>query len=141
MQLQRSVLVVDVDPEDLRSTVPLLRSAGYRVSTAAGFDEAKKQLSAEAPDLLITGVRLGSYNGLHLILRGRIDHPAMAAIVTTHFPDPVLEAEARRQHAEFLLRPVADGDLLDAVGRCLLNTAPADAPASTERVSGGEQIG
>ena len=134
MQLQRSVLVVDVDPKDLWTTVPLLRAAGYRVSAAAGFDEAKHQLSVDPPDVLITGVRLGSYNGLHLILRARTDHPSMAAIVTSHFADPVLEGEAKRQRAEFLLRPVSDADLLDAVGRSVLNhptgePSPSDQPA------------
>src|SRR5215216_2050073 len=88
----RSVLVVDSDASDLTSTVSLLESAGYRVATAAAFDEAKRLLDSEAPDLLITCLRLGPYNGLHLILRSRSGHPAMAAIVTNGYHDAVLEA-------------------------------------------------
>jgi len=123
MPSQRCVLVVDSDPSDLSSTVSLLEGAGYRVATASAFDEAKQLLATESPDLLITGLRLGPYNGLHLILRSRADHPEMAAIVMTHFSDPVLEAEAQRQQAGFLLRPVGDREFLDAITRSLAATA------------------
>jgi len=116
---QRSVLVVDSDPADLSDTARLLTSAGYRVATAAAFDEAKQLLANQSPDLLITGLRLGPYNGLHLILRSRADHPAMAAIVTSRYADPVLEAEAHRHNAGYLLRPLDDGDFLHAISRSL----------------------
>jgi hypothetical protein len=43
----------------------------------------------------------------------------MAAIVTSPYADAVLEAEAERQHASFVVRPVADTAFLDAVGRSL----------------------
>jgi DNA-binding NtrC family response regulator len=119
MPVQRSVLVVDSDPSDLSNTVLLLRSAGYRVAAAAAFDEAKQFLASESPDVLVTGLRLGPYNGLHLVLRSRSDHPDMAAIVTSGYPDPVLEAEAQRQRAGFLLKPVADCDLLAAINASL----------------------
>ena len=116
---QRYVLVVDADPSDRASTALLLNSAGYRVVAAASFEEAKQLISNQAPDLLVTGLRLGPYNGIHLILRSRIEHPAMAAIVTSRYADVVLEAEARRQHADFVVRPIADGAMLEAVGRSL----------------------
>lgn len=132
MHGQRCVLVVDSDPADLSSTVTLLEGAGYRVATASAFDEAKQRLATEAPDLLITDLRLGSYNGLHLILRSRADHPEMAAIVLTHFSDPVLEAEAHRQHAGFLLRPVGDREFLEAITRSLASTAKAEDVSDTE---------
>jgi DNA-binding NtrC family response regulator len=109
------VLVVYADTKDRQSTVLLLEAAGYRVASASNFEEAKQLLASEAPDLLITDLRLGSYNGLHLVLRSRTDHPDMAALVTSHFPDPVLEAEAQREQARFLLRPIADDELLDAI--------------------------
>jgi DNA-binding NtrC family response regulator len=125
MPIQRCVLVVDSNPADLSSTVSLLQAAGYRVAAAAAFEEAKLLLESESPDLLITDLRLGPYNGLHLILRSRADHPAMAAIVMTRFSDPVLEAEAQRQHAGFLLRPIPDNEFLDVITRSLAESSPA----------------
>jgi DNA-binding NtrC family response regulator len=129
MSDQRCVLVVEPDPSDLSSTVVLLQSAGYRVATASAFEEAKLLLASESPDLLITGVRLGPYNGLHLVLRSRADHPEMAAIVTSSVSDPVLEAEAHRQNAGFLLTPVSNGELLAAITAKLAQSSAAP-PAS-----------
>jgi len=109
------VLVVYSDPADRLGTALLLETAGYRVLSAGNFDEAKHLLAIESPDMLITDLRLGPYNGLHLVLRSRTDHPEMAALVTSRVPDAVLEAEALRQCAGFLLLPASDDDLLDAV--------------------------
>ena len=111
-------------------------SALALVASAAAFEEAKQLLASESPDLLLTGLRLGPYNGLHLILRSRIDHPDMAAIVMTHVSDPVLEAEAQRQHAGFLLRPLSDRVLLDAITRSLSGAHPAAGP-DAEAAAGG----
>jgi DNA-binding NtrC family response regulator len=122
---QRSILVVDSDLSDLADTVRLLQSAGYRVVSASAFDQAKEILANDSPDLLITGLRLGPYNGLHLILRSQADHPAMAAIVTSRVRDAVLEAEAQRHKAAYLLRPLADNEFLDAIIRSL-TIPPAD---------------
>ena len=109
------VLVVYADQADRTRTVALLQAAGYAVVSAANFEEAKNLLASEAPDLLITDLRLGPYNGLHLVLRSKADHPQMAALITSRFPDPVLEAEAQRERARFLVRPIADEALLDAI--------------------------
>ena len=49
---------------------------------------------------MITDIRLGAYNGLHLVVARRTPIPA---IVITGFPDSTLEAEARRMGAEFLV--------------------------------------
>jgi sigma-B regulation protein RsbU (phosphoserine phosphatase) len=115
MPTRRTVLVVYADAADRAQTVDLLEASGYDVMAAANFEQAKQLLASEDPDLLITDLRLGSYNGLHLVLRSRTDHPAMAALVTSRFPDPVLEAEAAREHARFILRPIADHELLEAI--------------------------
>ena len=73
MSSPHSVVVVDGNARDRTSTVTLLEAAGYRVRSARSFDEAKTLLAAECPDLLITDLRLGQYNGLHLVLRTRND--------------------------------------------------------------------
>jgi len=137
MLAQRSVLVVDVDAQELQSTVLLLRAGGYRVTTAANFEEAKRQLASETPDLLITGLRLGPYNGLHLILRSRVDHPEMAAIVTTRFPDPVLQEEAHRQRANFVVTPLPANAFLETVTRSLQELT---APTVTQTANAGDRV-
>jgi len=114
-----SVVVVDGNAFDRTNTVALLEGAGYRVRSARNFDEAKKLLAEDPPDILITDLRLGQYNGLHLVLRTRSNHPEMAALVTSRVADPVLEAEAYRQHAHFVLVPLPPPQLLQAVASSL----------------------
>ena len=119
MSSQRMILVVDADTRDRTSTVLLLEAAGYQVRSARSFEDARTLLATERPDLLITDLRLGPYNGLHLVLWSRNEHPEMAMVVTTRFADPVLEAEARRNEADFLLRPIGDTQLLDTIAGSL----------------------
>ena len=129
MASPHSVVVVDGNARDRTSTVTLLEAAGYRVRSARSFDEAKLLLAAECPDLLITDLRLGQYNGLHLILRTRNTYPEMAALVTSRVADPVLEAEALRQHAHFILSPLTANQLLQAVAASLCKSGVKPAPA------------
>ena len=54
------------------------------------------------PDLLITDVRLGVYNGLQLLMRGRMVNPRLQAIVITGYADQIVRREAVYLHAEHL---------------------------------------
>lgn len=110
-----SILVVDAHAGELGKTVAVLRGAGYRVVPVLGFDEARRTLDQTEPALLVTCVRLGGYNGLHLVVRSRISKPAMSAILTHDVVDPVLEREARMQEAAFLLTPWQPETLLELV--------------------------
>ena len=129
--MERTVLVVEADPSDLASTVNLLESAGYKTVTASSFEQATSTLRTAHPDLIVTAMRLGAYNGLHLVLRGRVTDPQLPAIVTTHFPDPVLADETRRMEAVHLLRPLDSTGFLAEVSRLLHNgraeTLPSEA--------------
>ena len=119
IEVQRSILVVESNRTDLVETANVLRSMGYLVAEASGFEEANQILASDPPHLLIAGVKLGAYNGLHLIVRAHAKHPEMASIVTSDAPDPVLEAEARKQHATYLTRPWHNQDFLQAISRSL----------------------
>ena len=72
-----------------------------------------------SPDLLIADERLGAFNGLHLILRGRAEHPTMRAIVATAVKDPCVEAEASRMHALCLVKPLDPAEWLLPIMRTL----------------------
>jgi DNA-binding NtrC family response regulator len=110
-----SILIVDDDPSTLEGLVELLQRSGYRARGAASFGEGREALDHSTVDLLITDVRLGAANGLQLVLRAQMRQPPTPVIVMTGFADSVLEAEARRMGAVFLLKPVAADDLLALV--------------------------
>jgi DNA-binding NtrC family response regulator len=105
-------------PDALR-TRELLETSGFGVRVACSFDEAKRMIAEDPPDVLVTDLRLGAYNGLHLVLRTRVDHPRLASVVVSPFADAALANEAARQNAVFLVRPLAAQDLLDVVRRTL----------------------
>lgn len=100
-----SILIVDQHANAVdRLARPLLK-AGYHVAGATTFEAAKEQMSADPPNLLIAAERLGPFNGLHLAVRGRQEHPEMMAIVTAGCEDPVLEAEAQQCGAMCAVTP------------------------------------
>ena len=66
MSLGRKVLLVSVAAS--RAIAQAIRTEGYHLTVTSTFQVAKTFL-AGAPDLLITELKLGDYNGLHLALR------------------------------------------------------------------------
>ena len=122
MKKPPAILVVD-DTVTRSEIVNTLRDGGYRVTSVGTFEQATDLIASDPPDVLITELRLGAFNGLHLVIRSRSHNPKTVAIIHTAFPDPVLEAEARRLGAEFLARPVEPAALLTVVSQRLRETS------------------
>jgi DNA-binding response OmpR family regulator len=112
-----SVLVVDLQPMTLARLVEPLRAAGYDAIGATSFEAAKERLAVRTPNLLISAARLGLFNGLHLVVRGRLDHPEMAAILTAHVKDPFLEAEASTYGASCVVAPQTPSEVVALVSK------------------------
>jgi DNA-binding NtrC family response regulator len=93
--MSRSILVVDEHEPAVSATVAALVDAGYAATGAHSFREAAQILVEAPPALLIASVRLGAYNGLHLLVRGRAERPDLAAIMIGA-PSAAVESEARR---------------------------------------------
>ena len=118
------VLIVDDEPDVIGVLSEALRAAGYDTAGAGTFEEGKRLLTTSPPDVLITDVRLGHFNGLQLVV---IRPAATAAVVVSGFWDRTLEEEARRNGALFLLKPVSDQQIVEAVKHVLDRTPPAPA--------------
>ena len=88
---------------------------GTRCTPFSRFEEAKAYLSTVKPDVLISDVRLGAFNGLQLVVYAKLEHPDMIAIVLTGFDDPVLRTEAAHAGALYLVKPIESQRLLDLV--------------------------
>ena len=97
------VLVLDDDNTTREAMSEWLDNAGYACTAAASFDEASALLRSGQVDLLITDIRLGDHNGIHLVYRHAGE---ILAIVITGFDDPALAAEARALGAIYLVKPV-----------------------------------
>jgi CheY-like chemotaxis protein len=107
-----TALIVDDDESCLSLIASWVESAGYTVTKCTSFSEAKAFLAAHTPEVLITDVRLGAFNGMQLVVLGRLQHPDMTAIVCTGFDDLVLRTDAAKHGAEYLLKPLLAEDLL-----------------------------
>jgi two-component system nitrogen regulation response regulator GlnG len=112
------VLIVDQDRESLGGLLAVMAEAGYRVTGVQSFEEGRRALDA-SPDVLVTDIRLGAYNGLQLIIRGRALNPRLRAIVVTAHPDVVVRREAERLHAIYMVKPVDPSRLLDEVAHAV----------------------
>ena len=89
-----SALIIDPVLSDVMFSVAAASSLGFRVTVADSFQEALERLRVP-PALLIAHIRLGEYNGLHLVLRGKAARRDLAAIVTSGVADQVLHIPPR----------------------------------------------
>ena len=112
----RRVVVVDDDEALLRVLTIGLELSGYMVTAFNRFEDAKKHLAAVVPDALITDVRLGGSNGLHLVVMSKLRHPEMVAVVMTGFDDVVLKKDAEAAGAHYVVKPILVADLVDLLG-------------------------
>ena len=108
-------LVVDTDPSSRAAMDRMLSTAGNMVTSVAEFEAAEERLVYAPPDLLITAVKLGAHNGIHLVLRAQADHPHTQAIVLHSEYDPVLEEEATSAGAAFVKLPVDEARFMALV--------------------------
>jgi DNA-binding response OmpR family regulator len=130
MSLPQRVLVVAPSRPLARELAAALKAAGYAPIVVSDFAVAKTLLEAR-PDFLISELKLGAYNGLHLAIRAA-GQGTLAIIVGD--TDPVLQAEAERYKAAFLRTPVDPERVL-----ALMRTIP---PSSRpKRRSPRKQVG
>jgi DNA-binding response OmpR family regulator len=91
-----------VNANTCRVTRQSLTKAGYHVTSVPGFEEACNFMSRAHPDLLLTAVRLGRFNGLHLAVRCRWSDPQLPIIVLGGQGDEGLLEDANLVGARFL---------------------------------------
>jgi DNA-binding response OmpR family regulator len=116
-----SALIVDPALSDALFSVGVLSDLGFHVTVAENFHEALERLRVP-PTLLMADIRLGEFNGLHLVLRGKAAKRDLAAIVTSAVADSVLQSEAEQLGATFVQKPTSTEELRAAVCRTLLRT-------------------
>jgi two-component system response regulator YesN len=120
----RNILIVEDDKSTLSGWIELLRAAGYGVTGVSTYEEGRQEL-ASMPDLLITDVRLGVYNGLQLLMRGRMLNPRLHGIVVTGYADQIVRREALHLLAEHLEKPVDADRLLQVVSNAFRHPSTA----------------
>jgi DNA-binding NtrC family response regulator len=115
---------VDDDRAVLNLVQQWLTGAGYSVVACDRFETAKQHLATAVPDVLVTDVRLGAFNGLQLVILAKQGGPHVAAVVMSAYDDPTLRKEAAQSGAGYLTKPCTRDEVLAAV-------ADAISPAPT----------
>jgi DNA-binding NtrC family response regulator len=113
-QVRRAV-IVDDDQGLLRLVKNWLTGIGFEVDAFDQFEPAKRHLMSSTPQVLVTDVRLGAFNGLQLVVLAKLAHPEIVAIVLTGFEDPVLRKEAADAGAVYLPKPIRAEQLIDVI--------------------------
>jgi FixJ family two-component response regulator len=110
--IEYRVMIVDDDVELLSAMVALVASWGLTVLSFDKFEAARSRLlEGVDADALLVDVRIGAFNGLHLVHLARRLYPTMTVVAMTGFDDPVLRAEAQKAGATFFLKPVQPQEL------------------------------
>jgi len=112
-------LVVEPSVSETLFLVSSLSELGFQVNVSDNFRDARSLLMS-APALLVTELRLGEYNGLHLVFRAKSIRSDIAAIIRTQIADPLLQLEAERMGATFVLKATGPEEFRAAVARTLM---------------------
>jgi DNA-binding response OmpR family regulator len=107
-----SLLLVDDDLSLLGALSRFLSDSGFQVVPCSTFEDAKREIGTLRPDILVTDVRLGAFNGLQLALLARDVRQDVRVVVFSGYDDPVLKEEARRIGATYLVKPVSGHTLV-----------------------------
>ena len=108
-------LVVDLEPRNLYELCKTFRQHGYRTFGATSFQDAKRFLINEHPEVIVADVRLGEFNGIQLLLLAKELRHGSAVVITNAFADSVLAAETRRMGGTFMVKPIDVAELIDVV--------------------------
>jgi DNA-binding response OmpR family regulator len=109
------VLVVDDQEDVLNTLLRFLSVGGFTPVGLTRFDDAKRHIDEHQPDILVTDVRLGPYNGLQLAFRLRAARPTAGIVVLSAWDDALLRQEAERLRASYHMKPLSKDQLLTAV--------------------------
>jgi DNA-binding response OmpR family regulator len=127
MPRRHHVVIVAQNPALATALLSWLGSAGYELAIVTTFQAAKALLETE-PAMVISEVKLGEYNGLHLALKARFAG-IPAIVIGPH--DPVLEKDAAELGAAYLTSVLRRRQVLEVVAERLGGSA-APTPQATD---------
>jgi CheY-like chemotaxis protein len=123
MTIERAVLLVSPRASLARAIASSIGRLGYPVVIAKSFEEARAWWTS-APQLLVTDLKLGAHNGLHLALRAATTQTPAIVIADSSY-----EQEIEQTGAVWMAPDAAlNGDLPAVAGQLLESGAATDRP-------------
>lgn len=122
----RSLMVIDDDPELLAMLQDLFRGRGFEVMTAPDGDEGLRLSQERRPDLIILDIFMPRMNGLEVLASLRRANPRLPVIVMSAGGDEALDqatvamySRLRRGAGRLFDKPVNMKELATAVDELL----------------------
>ena len=124
---QKTILVVDDNPDVLELSAGHLRTLGYRILAAKSGEEALKLLDQYGDiDMLFTDIIMpGGMNGLQLVERVRARQPDVPVLLATGYMDELPREVGSAAAMMTLTKPYRVGQLVTQVRAALLENVPA----------------
>jgi DNA-binding NtrC family response regulator len=124
---QPTVIVVDDDRDMVSALCDILRQAGYHALSANSGHEALAMVEREAPDVLISDLRMAGMSGHGLQAELKRIAPELPVIIITAFGSIQTAVESMKLGAfDYITKPFSNGELLLIISRALENSALRD---------------
>lgn len=118
MKTVRKVLLIDDEPLLREELGGLLSDEGYTLVTAADGEEGIARFRSEAPDMVITDVRMPRRDGLSVAMTIRREAPKTpVTVITGHGNERMVVEALRAGVTDFIKKPVRFDDLTTALER------------------------
>ena len=116
--MNRSVLIVDDEPNIVLSLEFLLKQAGYEVRVAGNGEEAMEAIAERAPDLIVLDVMMPTLDGYHVCETIRAD-PKLRAVrilmLTAKSRDVEREKALALGADDYITKPFSTRELVERV--------------------------
>jgi len=113
-------LVIEDDPDGLRSVVDAIRDAGYDVVTATAGRSGLDGVLREQPDVVLSDLFLPDMDGLKVLEDVRRMKPGIPVVIMTAYGSVELAVKALKQGAyDFLTKPLDLDDLQAKLARAI----------------------
>jgi len=130
---QKTILIVDDDPDLLKLLALRLGAAGYAVQAAASGERALAAIAVARPDVVVTDLKMGGMDGLALFEAIQRTAPTLPVLIlTAHGTIPDAVDATRRGVFGFLPKPFEARELLAQVEQALKLSPSAGAPGAAE---------
>ncbi len=116
--MNRSVLIVDDEPNIVLSLEFLLKQAGYEVRVAGNGEEAMEAIAERAPDLIVLDVMMPTLDGYHVCETIRAD-PKLRSVrilmLTAKSRDVEREKALALGADDYITKPFSTRELVERV--------------------------
>lgn len=132
----RSILIVDDDPQVREVFSELLRQVGYQVESAENALAAIASVVRGAPQLILMDLRMPVVGGTDLIreLKSHVDSRRIPIVAFTGYDSPAMREAAMQAGCDYYLpKPIDPGPFLDEIDK-IFRTLTEAARSSSPRV-------